>query len=451
MRNPAVRAFAIGLAACVLGGCFGYGYKPANTRLEQYDPTGGYRYTDASQHRPVGDTVVYLAFSGGGTRAAALAYGVMEELRETEISRGDTRISLLEEVDTVSGVSGGSFPAAYYGLYGDRIFEEFEPRFLKKNVQRALTLRVLNPWNLVRLLTPWLSRSDLASGYYDKHVFEGATFGTLRDARGPRVLINATDLSSGDRFAFNQEGFDLICSDLSVLPISTAVAASSAVPVVLSPIALKNYAGTCGFEPPAWLVDVTENPGSDPRRRRIAERLLALMDSDSKRFFHLVDGGVSDNLGLRATIDYVSIAGDADRARRVLGIDIPDRLVVIVVNAEKDPDPKVDLAAAAPGFASLMNQVSGGQIRHNNFETLLMVREMLRQWATDLSRGGRRVKSHMITVSFDDIGDEKERQYFKRLPTSFTLSDEEVDGLREVGRRLLRASPDFQALVKALQ
>ena len=88
----------------------------------------------------MGDTVIYLAFSGGGTRAAAFAYGVMEELSATQIAIGGERRSLLEEVDTISGVSGGSFPAAYYGLYGDRIFQEFEPRFLKKNVQRALTL-----------------------------------------------------------------------------------------------------------------------------------------------------------------------------------------------------------------------------------------------------------------------------------------------------------------------
>ena len=45
---------------------------------------------------------------------------------------------LLDEVDTISGVSGGSFPAAYFGLYGDRIFEDFEERFLYRNVQGAL-------------------------------------------------------------------------------------------------------------------------------------------------------------------------------------------------------------------------------------------------------------------------------------------------------------------------
>ena len=126
-----LRVLTLVATALGLGGCFGFGYRPVNIPLEHYDPTGGYRHTDASQHRPMGDTVIYLAFSGGGTRAAAFAYGVMEELSATQIATGGERRSLLEEVDTISGVSGGSFPAAYYGLYGDRIFQEFEPRFLK--------------------------------------------------------------------------------------------------------------------------------------------------------------------------------------------------------------------------------------------------------------------------------------------------------------------------------
>ena len=76
--------------------------------------------------------------AGGGTRAAAFSYGVMQELAATRIAVGGKEQRLLDEVDVVSGVSGGSFPAAYYALYGDRIFTEFEPLFLRKDVEGAL-------------------------------------------------------------------------------------------------------------------------------------------------------------------------------------------------------------------------------------------------------------------------------------------------------------------------
>jgi len=280
-----------------LAGCLGF--HPTNTALERHDPT--------------------LAFSGGGTRAAAFAYGVLEELRDTQVSVDGIQMSLLEEVDTISGVSGGSFPAAYYGLYGDRIFEEFEPRFLKKNVQRALLFRILRPWNLVGMFTPWLSRSDIASDYYNDEIFEEATFADLAQAKGPLIRINATDLSSGDRFTFNQDSFDVICSDIAKFPISAALAASSAVPMLLSPITLQNYAGTCGYDPPEWVKDALANRHTHPRLNRSAQSFLNFSDAKRKKYFHLVDGGISDNLALRPAIDFVTAAGGIERARQISG------------------------------------------------------------------------------------------------------------------------------------
>ena len=436
------------LAALWLVGCSGA--RAVNVPLERYNPEYGYRHVGGDRHAP-GSVVVYLAFSGGGTRAAAFAYGVLEELRETQVTVDGVSKSLLEEVDTISGVSGGSFPAAYYGLYGDRIFEELEPRFLKKNVQGALVLRTLLPWNLLRLITPWLTRSDLARAYYDKHVFEYATFADLHTTEGPWIYINATDLSSGDRFTFTQDSFDLICSDLGVLGVSTAVAASSAVPMLLSPITLKNNAGTCGYEPPQWIAEVLKDKDANPRRARAAKNFFYVLDADGKPYLHLVDGGISDNLGLRPAIDFVSVVGSAETVRRIREIETPDAMVVIVVNAETDPDPKIDLSSASPSFASLMNSVSGGQIRRYNFETILLMENLLHEWGRELSEPDREVKTYMINVGFDELEDEDERRYFKRIPTSFKLSDKEVDRLREVGRRLLRESPDFQRLVESLQ
>jgi NTE family protein len=90
----------------------------------------------------------------------------------------------------------------------------------------------------------------------------------------------------GNRFVFSQEQFDLICSDLSQLEVARAVAASSAVPVAFSPIVLKNYAGTCGFERPQWMEEALADRKGDRRRFRnaeIAARSLALPDETVDR------------------------------------------------------------------------------------------------------------------------------------------------------------------------
>ena len=122
-------------------GCSHYHY-PVNARLTQWNLDVGYRGKNV--RGPLKKDLLLLAtFSGGGTRAAAFSYGVLEALRDTEISRKGKTTSLLQELDSISAVSGGSFTAAYYGLFGDRIFQDFEARFLKKNVQGDLTSGVL--------------------------------------------------------------------------------------------------------------------------------------------------------------------------------------------------------------------------------------------------------------------------------------------------------------------
>ena len=55
---------------------------------------------------------------------------------------------------------------------------------------------------------------------------------------------------------------------------------------------------------------------------------------------------------------------------------------------------------------------------------------------------------HTMDVSFDAIKDPKERDRFMNMPTSFVLPAEDVDGLREIGGRLLRESKDYQELLR---
>ena len=189
----------------------------------------------------------------------------------------------------------------------------------------------------------------------------------------------------------------------------------------------------------------------DPRVDRAARTFLDSQDRQQKRYFHLVDGGISDNLGLRVSIDFVTAAGGAEAALDIQEVETPNHLAVIVVNAEVEGDSNIDLSNAAPSLALLLNTVSGSQIRRYNFETLLLAEELLHRWGRELSTLQRPVTTHMVNVAFAQIDDAEERQYFNRIPTNFSLSDEEVDRVRAVGRRLLRESPDFQQLVRELR
>ena len=60
------------------------------------------------------------------------------------------------------------------------------------------------------------------------------------------------------------------------------------------------------------------------------------------------------------------------------------------------------------------------------------------------------VESYAIDINFGAITDPEEKRYFRNLPTSLVLSDEQVDRLREIAGRLLRQSPDYQRLLRDL-
>ncbi len=438
------------IALTLVAGCSTF--RAANQPLAKWESGSGYGPANILAARGAGRVLLVLAFSGGGTRAAALSYGVLQELRDTTMVVDGQAVRLLDEVDIITSVSGGSFTAAYYGLHGDGIFETFEDRFLRRDVQTRLMLGLLRPINWFRLVGSAFDRSELAIRYYDDRIFEHATFADLLAAKGPLLQINATDLAAGHHFTFFQPHFDLLCSDLSSFPVARAVAASSAVPVAFSPIPLQNYAGTCGFERPAFLDEALLARRSDPRRFRVAKIVEGYLDARQRPYIHLLDGGIADNIGLRVPLDNVMLTGGIVRRSDDLSLAEIDRIAVIVVNAEVHPPERFSLAASAPGLAAILGSVTDTQIYGYNFETIELMRESLRTWARELGAArGQTVESAMVTIGFEDIEDESERAFFHDVPTSFRLPDETVDRLIAVSRRLLRESLDFQEFVREIQ
>ena len=177
MRDTVQCLAALGLAALVsmASGC---ATRPTNRALDRIDVHQGYRPETHLSAKRLADTQILITFSGGGTRAAAFAYGVLEELRRTFVDVQGQSIRILDEVDFITGVSGGSFTALAYGLYGDRLFDEYEQRFLKRDVQSALVQRILSPVSWGRLASSGVGRSEVAADYYDEILFEGATSAT---------------------------------------------------------------------------------------------------------------------------------------------------------------------------------------------------------------------------------------------------------------------------------
>ena len=394
------------------------------------------------------DLAVVLSFSGGGVRAAALAYGVLEALATTRVPDSTGTHRLLDDVTLISSVSGGSFPAAYYGLYGDRIFTDFENDFLKRRVGRAMLLRLVAPWNWLRLLTTSFGRSDLAAELYDDLLFHGATFAAINDHPGPVIAIQATDVVEGNRFGFSNYWFAPICSDLSRFPIARAVAASAAFPIVFSPVMLRNYAGSCGYQEPPW---VSEALAEGPEAGRIyqnARHLHAYRDATTLPNLYLVDGGVADNLGLHRVLDAVTNRRSVKALLRDRGMENVRRLAFIVVNAQTEPAGEWRIANATPGLATLLDAVSSVQVNRYNFETLELLRRSTAEWSKEFGRDrGRGLDCYIVEVSFQQLTDEHERHSFAGIPTALDLPDTEIDRLRSVGRRILLDSADFRLLL----
>ena len=163
------------------------------------------------------DVLVGLAFSGGGTRAAAFAHGVLQEIDQTTVRTRSGTHSLLDRVGFVSGVSGGSVAAAYFGLKKREALADFREKFLIRNAEEWVSTpaSMRSAWsrrcgggvNDVRTFSRWLN----------DNLFNGATFADFRKTPGPRVWINASDIYNRTPFIYGEATFIALCSDLASL------------------------------------------------------------------------------------------------------------------------------------------------------------------------------------------------------------------------------------------
>jgi NTE family protein len=462
-KTPISNILAGLMAVLVLTACTAH--YTVNSNITTVKAVERYSLRNQSGTEKSDELMLILTFSGGGTRAAALSYGILQALADTQIALGGKQRRLLDEVDLISSVSGGSFTSAYYGLFGDRMFDDFETKFLLRNVERELALRIISLSSWSKLASSYYARSDLAAEYFDEILFEGKTFSNFQIPRLPLIAINATDIALGTQFTFLGNQFAPICADLSSYPVSRAVTASAAVPGPFSSIVLKNFAGTCDYQLPQWAADAIRERLEYTRRYQNAKNLSSYIDTEKFAYIHLFDGGISDNLGVRFILNYTAQTENIWQQMQALNLQNTTKLAIIVINARNRM--KIDFAKerqSAP-IIDTIGLISSIPLDRYSFDTLDLLRQDIKGWEKSIT--ARRCKNlktdsnspdrscaartYLIEINLEQTPDESERQHLLSLPTSFYLESEDVNRLKAAARELLSTSAEFQRLVSDLQ
>ena len=100
----------------------------------------------------------------------------------------------------------------------------------------------------------------------------------------------------------------------------------------------------------------------------------------SRPWLHLVDGGVSDNLGLRAILDLMEGLELREDFRRLLGLGRVRRVAVIVVNSMSSPPPGWDRSRTGPNLFDTILQASSVPIDNNSMDSIVLMQLMVERW-----------------------------------------------------------------------
>jgi len=448
----------------MIGGC---------TSLASRDPTNQPLTGNATEAfaasrqdpNPGEDVLVGLAFSGGGTRGAAFAHGVLQEIDQTTVRTRTGTHSLLNNVGFVSGVSGGSVTAAYFVLKKREALADFRERFLLRNAEEGLSTSI-DPVNLVRALGGGVNDVRVFARWLDQNLYNGATFADFRRTPGPRIWINASDIYNRTPFIYGEATFIALCSNLATYRIADAVASSAAVPIVFTPMVIKVYPKECTDQPPDWLRKAHTNPNAPPMLKAFADALYNYHDGASK-YVKLLDGGLVDNYGLSGVTIALGLSGRATGPLKPREAVNMKRLLFIVVDSGRGPSGDWSQTVEGPAGKELVSAVVDAIIDANTRSSYAAFEASMKNWREDLvrwrcslkpaeilelrGRGGpwncRDLKFIISRVSFDQFGADRAKR-LNAVPTSFTLPPDTIDELRQAGADALKSNPAFQAFLR---
>ncbi|TXL12735.1 hypothetical protein BMR04_15070 [Methylococcaceae bacterium HT3] len=179
--------------------------------------------------------------------------------------------------------------------------------------------------------------------------------------------------------------------------------------------------------------------------------LESFYNNSNRQYAHFVDGGITDNLGLRAIYEFIELTGGAIRYSKRYKREMLQRIIIISVNASTNPEPQIDKTNKQPSLKDTINSITDIQLHRYNAATLSLMEKFISRWSKELSTPEKAVKPHFIRIAFREAPTASSRKILNTIPTSFSLTDEQVDHLIEAGRSLLRNSPEFQQLINDMQ
>ena len=261
--------------------------------------------------------------------------------------------------------------------------------------------------------------------------------------------------------------FSALCSDLASYPVSLAVGASAAVPVVFAPIVIQNYHGSCSTPLPAWVARVRNDPNASPLIKSYADALERYR-SGAINYVKLLDGGLVDNYGLAgftvarlaANTPFGPLAPQqAVKLRRFLFLVVDSGRAPSGQWAQTVPGPSgVDLIMATSDTAT----ESGAIGSYSAFDaTMSDWRKTLVSWRCGLSEADRQrfgappgwncrdVEFYISKISFDALGPDRAAA-LNRVETRFQLPPDQIDMLVTAGRDALNTNAKFRAFLTSL-
>lgn len=428
---------------------------------------GGPARSDASAFSS-DEVYIGLAFSGGGTRATSFGYGMLEELRATARSSKSPN-GLLDHVRLVSGVSGGSVMAAYYGLAGPRGLPGFRDDFLVKNAEMYMNTQAYNPVTLAKGLSGGVNGRDTFARFLDETILGHATFADLAKNRKVLTWINAADVANNTPFLFSPETFDALCSDLSKLPVSEAVAASAAFPLVFSPIVLESHQ-TCNYREPDWLTAARNNPEATSAMKAYGQALESYRDPTKIKYLKLLDGGVTDNFGTTGLSVARAKAQNAYGPLTKKEAVKLKRILFLVANAGVQKDYEWTQKVKGPGGVQLAMSIANSSLAAATRVGYDVMRLTLDAWQEDLVefrcslsddevaelRGSldgwdcTDLKLFVGEVNFSGL-DKGQQDRLNEVPTRLRLPEDQVDLVIAAARETTRYNPEFRGFLKSLE
>lgn len=462
-----VATFLVGIAAALLSGCVAGDRGPINLFVTEVGPASPEFVPDPGDD---GSLVVGLAFSGGGARAAAFAYGVLRELDEAVIDQVPYRRTMVDDIRMISGTSGGAIMAAYFGYRGPEEYRDFRERFLLRNAEVAIRTSVGSPVNLSRAWSGGVNDRSGFAAWLDRNLFEGATFAQLKRPDAPIVWLTASDIYNGTPFLFTYDTFAALCSDLDRVRLADAVAASAAFPVVFAPLMLAADAPDCGYRPPAWMVRALADREAPLRLAAYARALDSYRGGREPKYVRLLDGGLTDNIGItgfaleRAAADTPHGPLSPEEAVKL------DRLLYIVADAGRERAPTWGTNPRGPALTDLLAAVSDTAITSSTREGFDALELEVAHWRNEIVRyrcglsmaeirrhrgslegwNCRDVRLAIEHISFRDL-DPDTKARLDRVPTRLTLPQQEVDFVVEAGRRAIRSNPAVREALAHIQ